>query len=247
MNSVATIFVAIIASACAACPVKELPTCAANDVPVAVPVVAPPECSKHQAKGVAFSITNPLVWIPECNLDDTFQKEQFNAETKEAFCVDIHGIVYDGSLLKNQSVAPDCSNYTEPAAAPVKTCADADTVGTFKPACDGNSYQAKQCDGSGEKEYCWCVLPNGIPVPSTFVHSSTNITEQCNNHFTFNIDSECSGKEGVIAHPQYCDRYISCAQGRGFTCACSEGKAFDVTEKICTWRKDVVCPVRSNF
>ena len=68
-----------------------------------------PNCQKCKAEALALCITNPDLFVPECNSDGTFRITQYDQAKNQSFCVDGFGKEYNGTRVEGEQV--DCSKY----------------------------------------------------------------------------------------------------------------------------------------
>merc|ERR1719495_636150 len=255
MNS---IFLAclVLAGAAAIADSKHKGKCGGKDVPMcalvydrrAKPTPPPkPDCSTCVAEAMAMRLTDKSIWIPACNKDNSFKKEQYDADKNESFCVNPYGEEDKGTRVKGNIVR--CKKDKAPAAS-ICRAARAKAIRTkakHVPTCDkaGEYHQFQYFSTSAKSPFGWCALKSGKPVPHTFFKKSKKGRPNCGGHRVTKAD--CKNREGVVKHPFDCRRYLQCGADTVYTCICPYGQAFNTSLKVCDWLENVKgCPPKGK-
>merc|ERR1719228_1778558 len=89
------------------CVDREFPMCAPCPHPTR-DYPSPPkkqfDCAKCQAGATALQLTNPDIWIPVCNKDDSFKRKQYDPSENESFCVTPYGDEIPRSREKGKTI-----------------------------------------------------------------------------------------------------------------------------------------------
>merc|ERR1712002_778754 len=174
----------------------------------------------------------------------------------DSFCFTDCGAEVEGT--RQEGPGANCVAPPKTTAAPkLKPCAHKKSVldssgNPYKidPTCDENGYFSDtQCWKQGPEpgqEYCWCTQRNGKIIPGTFyVKNTKDAKPNCAAHVA--VKPTCNKGDVLKPYPiitspeSTCNRYISCAPERTWTCICGEGQHFDFAKQQCGWAKDVKC------
>jgi len=208
------------------------------------------DCAKCQAEATAVQLTNPDVWIPVCNKDDSFRKEQYDPSTNEWFCVNPYGEEVVPKIRKKGKKFK-CKPQTQKKQKTVLTDCLAMKAkakkqkATYVPKCNkAGQFLHTQC--YGKSKFCWCAMENGKPVPYTFFKKGGRRRQpNCVQHRATQLN--CKGKEGVRQHPFDCRRYLQCGKDTVYSCICPWGQAFNFSLKVCDWIENIKgCPKRGR-
>jgi len=225
------------------CGGKDVPMCALVYDRRAKPTPPPkPDCSTCVAEAYALRITDKSIWIPACNKDNSFKKEQYDADKNESFCVNPYGEEDKGTRVKGKIVR--CKRDTGPAATICQAArAKAKrTKAKHVPTCN-KAGEYHQFQYFAKSPFGWCALKSGKPVPHTFFKKSRKGRPNCGGHRVTKLD--CKNREGVVKHPFDCRRYLQCGADTVYTCICPYGQAFNTSLKVCDWLENVKgCPPR---
>merc|ERR1740131_281161 len=233
------------------CVDREFPMCAlAYKKQLTNPQPSPPkrqfDCAKCQAEATAVQLTDPDTWIPVCNKDDSFKKEQYDPGMNESFCVDPYGEEIPRSRKKGKKII--CRIKTK-LIAPKPKLSDCQKMkfkakklkSIYVPTCNkAGQFSHTQC--YGKSKFCWCAMETGKPVPYTFFKKGGKRKQpNCLQHRGTKLD--CKGKEGVRQHPFDCKRYLQCGKDTVYSCICPWNQAFNFSLKVCDWVENIKgCP-----
>ncbi|XP_055949550.1 E3 ubiquitin-protein ligase XIAP-like isoform X2 [Argiope bruennichi] len=130
---------------------------------------------------------------------------------------------------------------------------DEPTLPIFKCGEDGVSPNPRSCDSFIK---CSHHLKYVVPCPEGL--HFRNETGQCEKPCDAQCDqklacecgwptcaSVCEERNGVYAHPDECEKFIKCEDGKPTVFECSKGKAFDINRKKCSSRNEVDCKIDS--
>ncbi|KAF8774241.1 Apoptosis inhibitor IAP like protein [Argiope bruennichi] len=143
--------------------------------------------------------------------------------------------------IENNSITPLLDAPNEP------------TLPIFKCGEDGVSPNPRSCDSFIK---CSHHLKYVVPCPEGL--HFRNETGQCEKPCDAQCDqklacecgwptcaSVCEERNGVYAHPDDCEKFIKCEDGKPTVFECSKGKAFDINRKKCSPRNEVDCKIDS--